>query len=928
MSTLKNSHRKKTLELMFRHGAEDHELVRCFKESKTKLILAKAKAQNLPKSKQQALEMLLSLNNEAMSIVRDWFYKNVRFENLHSPERALEILQALPLSRIESEDFKEEWRSVLSLFSGATIPPSLAEFLEGKDNPKSKQVVPAHPEPNTLPAAVVPVPLEQSGFLLTRDMVAACQKSISAEQDLPAGNALAALLDGVMAANRKDQAACQHAQMAVVHAAGALGPDLQDLIFQLEKKSSRTGLRVKNALNKKEFPDLDPESVGTVAEIKKHLPTGEFFARVIAMVSGQDLIELTVQESRETYPLTGDVIAFPNTIPGHHQDGELAIWRVEQRNTDKKNQFVITAFLGRVYEVVAVPHPSTDPDGVREWLQGSYQHSPARSPIFELADQTLVRLPGDLRDPRQFKFDKPVELFESLDAVKLSDQRRVILGPLPVAAHKLDCAPATTIIKRLLKAHDVGDQFPMFSRTQVQALCELVAIEEDDPIKASLGRAKERLGAISDLKEHLNDVISEIISLPAVSNRIEEEKTAILKKFAEEQAQHQSELDRLKSEKSKMVVELAAAQKSLRNQEQELAKQIKETFQKAQQEGIKTLAKAALFRGLISSGQQREPDLGGAEASGSIDRLATLESGKPLISTHDLRIALERASYATGHSVQLMTTVISAARACGAVGLVGSKREAIIQVISTVLAAGVRCSISVSADMFSLSDLLRSPALVKAGDLSIGMPLGEFLESQSSLGRCSVVELIGANRAPPESYLPDLIDVLRTPSPSSCVAWTGMGGQIKTTSVQAPVVLILGFVSGKSTFPLTDPLSLQIPIMGVDIPWGDEQEPDESILLRSSQILTQTWVDLGLPNGEALPQKISTLDAKTRLSIALHHWDCSEPGNLARVLLQGGRLDHMPNLSEGDGSTSSLIKKLDEELRSSSSTLFALSSKD
>ena len=909
---------------MFWYGAETHELMNCFKDSKAKLIRAKAKAQNLPKSNEQAIDLLLSLSDEAMVVVRKWFQEKVKFEMTREPETALEILKVLPPSKIDSEEFKDEWRLILSLFSQESLPKGLVDFLKSKEPSKNKLAITTESLP--VLSAVIKEE-EKAGFFVTRDMIKSSQKDIEKGSAELGGNILSELLAGFIAATRSDKVACDKAKESLVQSAGTLGPDLEALIREFESYAVRGGLRLRDALSKKSLPDLDPERHNAVAEIRKILPSGQFFANVIGMMVGHQLIELSAEEAKDLYPLAGEIFAFPNTIPGHHHEGNLAIWRTERLSTDKQNKLVITAFQARVYDVVSMPHPSSDSDGIREWLQRNYLYSSALSPIFELSDNVLVRLPGDLTDPKQFKFDKPIDLYETLDSFKFSNGRRVVLGPLPAAARKLDCAPATTLLKRLFKSYEIGDHFPAFSRTQVQALCDLVKNEEDDPLGASLSRARARLEEISDLKENLNEVIAEILSLPAVSQQIEVEKNSILQQFTLEQSHHQLELEKLKAEKGKLASDITSAKKSLRAQEQDLSRQIKATFQKAQQEGIETLAQTALFGGLIGNRQQfqsRSP----IEAPIFGDQLKSIEIKKQLANLHDLNIAVVRAAYASGYSPQLIASVISAARSSGAVGLVGGGRDAISQIICEILAAGVRCSISLSADMFSLSDLFRAPALVNVGEYSIGMPLGDFLDAQSALGRTSVVELVGANRLPPESYLPDLIDLLQPTSKLSCIAWTSSDGRVKTTMLNSPVVLILGFVSGKSTFPFIDPLSIHLPIWNVDIPWYDENEADKSVSIKPSHIPSLTWSELWYPSEGTSGLPVSNLDEKARLSMILRKFNCEDSDILAQALLEAGRPGCTINLNNCTANTSKLINQLVEKMRLSSSTLFSISRED
>jgi len=916
--------KKKPLAFMFWYGAETHELMNCFKDSKAKLIRAKAKAQNLPKSNEQAIDLLLSMPDAAMGVVRKWFQEKAKFDVVHEPEAAIEKLKVLPFSKIDSDEWKDEWRLILSLYSQDSIPESLINFLKSKDIQKNKSSMPVQSIP-LLPIVVKEE--ERRGFFVTQEMVKSHHINLGKEQQKSDDNIFSALLTGVIAATQRDQVACENAKDLLNRTAGALGPDLRALICQFESNAARGGLRFRSSLSTEIMPDLDPERHNVVAEIKKILASGQFFASVIGMIVGHEFIELTPEEAKNLYPSAGEILAFPNTIPGHHHEGNTAIWRTERRDTEKQNKLVITAYLSRVYDVISVPHPSSDPDGLRQWLQSTYIHSSALSPIFELSDNVLVRLPGDLTDPNQFKFDKAIDLYDYLNAVKLTNGRRVVFGPLPAAARKLDCAPVTTLLKRLLKTHETGEHFPTFSRTQVQALCELAKTEEYDPVGAGLSRARERLESIADLKVNLNDVILDILSIPAVSKQIEVEKNSILQKFALEQSHHQLELEKLKAEKDKLASDITSAKKSLRAQEQNLSRQIRETFQKAQQEGIETLAQTALFGGLIGNRQQFQPR-SPIEAPIFGDKIKSIEIKKQLANLHDLNIAVVRAAYASGYSPQLIASVISAARSSGAVGLVGGGRDAIAQIICEILAAGVRCSISLSADMFSLSDLFRAPALVKVGEYSIGIPFGDFLDAQSALGRTSVVELVGANRLPPESYLPDLVDLLQPTSKLSCIAWKSSDGRVKTTMLNSPVVLILGFVSGKSTFPFMDPLSIHLPIWNVDIPWYDENEADKSVSIKPSHMLSLTWSELWYPSEGTADMPVSNLDEKARLSMILRKFNCEDSDILAQALLEAGRPGCTINLNNCTANTSKLINQLVEQMRLSSSTLFSISRED
>lgn len=960
----KNCPKQKPLALMFWYGAEEHELAQCFKDSRVKLIRARAKAQNLPKSHEQALDLLLSLTDEAMFIVRKWFREKANFELECQPEAALEIFKSLPLSKIDSEALKGEWRSLLSLFSQDSIPQTLGDFLQVRESLKTNAESPVKTESTKKPIQEKPDKVkekqnesaikrgiekvkgkvkvkvkqrdnesdrkkenqkEQEGFIVTRKMLQEYLKSINEKRETSEDNLIGSLLDGAIAATKGDQAAYQKAKAEIAKSSGELGPDLHAVMSKFESIAGRNGLRLRKALGHKSANSLDPELYPAVAEVRKILPTGQFFANVIGMMVDEDLLELSPGDARSVYPLGGEILAFPNTIPGNHHEGELAIWRTERHATDKKNKFIITTLHARLYDVTPVPYPSSDPDGLRGWLIGSYQNTKANLSIFELSDGLLVRLPGDPKDTKLYKFENPLDLYESLDAIELSNGRRLVVSPLPAAPQKLDCAPPIISIKRLLKIQKTSEQFPTFSRAQVDALSEFIKAEREYPITPSMARATERLAAISVLREQLDEVVVDMLSLPTVSQRIEQEKKSLLQKYADEQTEYQKLLKNLKDEKSKLDREILAAKKSIKAQEQELASQIRERFVKAQSEGIETLSQVALFAGLIGDSQISDMRLS-KEAQHTRSRIASIEIGAELDSLNALKLALARASYSSGQSAQLLSAVISSALTCGAVGLVGEKKDVIVRTLSTILAGGVQCSVSISVDMFSISDLLKSPALVEAGGHTVGMAFGEFIDLQSSLGRTSVVELVGANRMPPESYLPELMNKLKPAVVPSSVAWTGPGGKIKTTNFNSPIILILNFFSGSSTFPLTSTLSTQVPFVAVDPRWGDEPPEDNSVTVKPSHLLATACSELV----HNLPLRVtdpigSSSGASDRLSITLKNMGCQDAGDLAKALLQAGRLGSSLNSPDGRSSSASFIQKIYEAMHLCSHSLFTQS---
>lgn len=73
---------------MYLFGAEPFELMNCLKESQQKLIMAGAKADNLPKVPNKILHFLSALPPKAHSIVLTWFRTHVQFPEQGDPQKS------------------------------------------------------------------------------------------------------------------------------------------------------------------------------------------------------------------------------------------------------------------------------------------------------------------------------------------------------------------------------------------------------------------------------------------------------------------------------------------------------------------------------------------------------------------------------------------------------------------------------------------------------------------------------------------------------------------------------------------------------------------------------------------------------------------------------------------------------------------------
>jgi hypothetical protein len=164
-------------------------------------------------------------------------------------------------------------------------------------------------------------------------------------------------------------------------------------------------------------------------------------------------------------------------------------------------------------------------------------------------------------------------------------------------------------------------------------------------------------------------------------------------------------------------------------------------------------------------------------------------------------------------------------------------------VLTSLIGGGVGCQVAVTADMFGTHDLMNASAIV-TGSVVQGILLGDFISAQQAAGYPTVVRLTGANRAPMESYVPELLSAAASHGTGGALSWTGKDGEPRLARICAPLVFVLDFVGGKSTFPMVAPLACEIPVFDTDSNWFDSDVADHESVPPHSHVAPAFWDSL------------------------------------------------------------------------------------
>jgi len=911
MVTLKKSSNRKPIEIMLAMGTDDHEILRCLDKTRNKLILSKEKLQNIPKTKNAAIEMICTFNAKSLLIIADWFKKNIEFEDSLNYSKSITILKNTPFELLSSEEFKMEWRSIFCAYCDSKTNEKINEFLkniESTATPKIKN------KPTTEVIKKVIDSKSNSDFSLSKEALIDYINKLKSNQEFISENIFLNLIDGIISAHFSIDDKLKKVKEIFIKEKSDLSIEFLELIETIEKKTNEKFSTRKGTTSKKAVDEFDPENNLTLAEVVNILPTGMFFAKVIGTLVNNQLVEYIGEESKEVYPQRGDIAAYPKTIQGNRYNGEIALWKIERKKTDKNAQYVITDLAFKVYEITSVPHSSNEPDNIREWMQNNFIQSGKSLPIFELEDGVLIKVPGESADLKYYNFEKPLDILKSVTEFQLNNGKRIIPAPLPSSKLKLDCSPAINSIKRILKLVNLQSEFPQFSHNQIISFVEFVKNQNDTPSIANINRALNELNNSINSRNFINLNIDELLKIPSIINDIDLKKKEIISKYEEEIKNARKDLKIIEEEKINLLSSISESKNKARAIENDLTKNIKQVFEKSKANGISTLSEIALFQSFLNPSVQNTELNNKKITVNNGDFLNDLVINKVLDTSKKTLFSIEQACFATGFSPDLFKIILASSAVCGAIGLIGRKKKLLMSAVGQIFANGVSCRVAVSGDIFSFSDLLRLPATVAYAGKSYGMCLGDFLKNQAEAQRGSVIELVGVNRAPPESFIPDLLEMVRSTTSGSSVAWMDLRGEVKSISIEAPVIVIFDFSTGPATFSFDKNLASEFAIVDTDTKWGNESNPESNIEIRPSMLTVDAIKELFNQNSTTIENR-DLCDELARCFINLNILDAEL---LAKTLLFSGR----PNQTENRSNSSEKFLLLSKAIHTLSDSIF------
>ncbi|EEQ02998.1 hypothetical protein yrohd0001_2190 [Yersinia rohdei ATCC 43380] len=815
--------------------------------------MAGAKADNLPRTLTQKLHFLSKLQPKAQLIIQTWFSTNIQFSEHNDPNEILNELLLKEKSGDDVEHLKPLWRAILGFYVSQPCPEIIERFLNDEEMNQLNNGDTEKYNANLF---------AQSALNVTDEDIEQCLLIGQGQNISPSDRILPMFIAGLTdTLNGNQNSAILWKEKLATHPL-PMAKKLEGIIAEFE---SGHGQKIADSLAVLPAEFVTPESMDDnidnitfVGIVTKLLPSGAFFVTPIALFIDNGLRDLSEENAKFLYPHHGETVGFMNHFSRNFTQGELGIWQATHQPSDKLAQYVLTRYQSRIYPIIRLPHQLSEPDAIREWLLTQYQPKNDSPVIFLLDDGIALRLPGDIADPKKYDFDSPLDSYRELACIELCSRKITLATQLPTLTEKYDCAPASTWIKRLIKLNYSSIDFPAFSKAQLQNLAYFIESNESENDKYI--RALAHLEQVVVSREFLDSMVQKLLNLPVVEAQINEQKKVILSGYENEQeklrlviaslvdkkTQLEAEVD---NQKKRLKAETERSKKVIRQQEAELDSRIRQTFENASQAGIETLAQTALLRALTADVtgpvSQLEP-MGKLEPDTVMAPSLALKPFKlpvavEITNKRRLLTIIEEQAAVTGLSETLLSSIIAAANVTPIIGLLGKYTKKVLSTVANILSSGVRGEVSIHGDLFSISDLMRSPVLVRSLEDTCTMSLGDFLAHQQANGQATVVELRGFNRMPPETLLPELSDCLLSDKQASGFCWTDEQQKLRHLSINHPILFVLTFVIGKSTFPLQGSASNRLPVFLTENIWGDEQPAVDTNDVTVTYVTSVVW---------------------------------------------------------------------------------------
>lgn len=826
----------KKLAILLTLGTHVGELKKFFTESKTQLLIKGAKVQNLPHGREERVRTICEkLPRKTDDILRGWFQQNV---SVAIPVSLDEVLMYLEARFNENEPLPETEAQVIcrsalmylfvdapdtgllrllqgspgaSALEGDVITDAGAEF-HGESAGESA------PSADSSPSVDASAPQNYHLAELLASIIGGDESAID-NALAPFADGTRGLVEALLRLRSGDDEAAKEQLLLLPD-----GPESELVRSALARARHQRGaniapIGIRAAIPQPLTEDPDTDTYEIIGIYSNETDTGAVFVQPLCLILGGQLRQLSTDDRIRLFPKSGSVMTHKPALRRPLKRRELVHWSVSKRDGVEGNTwFHLADELNPPIEVVRMPVPSSDADEVRDRIKlhaATGRAQPGQQQMFLLSDGVVVASPKRVDFARDEAFDQPWRAWGSLETW-LIEGHQYCLDASQGTASYLDLSPLDAAFRRLLKNLD-AEQKLTISRAQRQEIADLLRSQSGGEIAQRAKRIAAFIDQISINEEELELVLRLLGSHAEVRHRVDE---LIAKEFEARQLERaglQGEISALKKKKTDLEKEGRDIERRNRAQADSVASIVRETFGRAIDEGLATMANAEIVRfvtGATVGTNRQEPAPASDQLGNWIKRGA--------LSATDVKTRLTLLGINGRRVVVLSALLELAGKAGAALILKGGLARQCAQVL-----------------------IRQDRDAVAIVDIPMGLTSTDFLHQHlKKFPEVQGLALLNADLAPFEVYGAELLDLL-------------MDQTIR--EVPSPKPIVLSCLDGDLSLPLPETVRRVSLLVDLDSNWDDVQqrledmEPEALLLFPT---LRQRMLEMVSTMDESLRQHV------------------------------------------------------------------------
>lgn len=604
-------------------GSKDGEISEFFKSCKSQLINSGAALHKLSDKKEARIDFLCRLSGKAADVYAKWIRSRLTIEQSILPEALIAQFKALERTDVKPDVEILHAHARLGLFYlyRDTPSPVWLTFLRSKigdareeddeDNElESHEIATERAAPSAIVAAL---PIDQRHDVPNSRAISKIVEALETghwqvDAD-PNGNSDWIYLSVAIARLWRDPDMVSAKALKAPLDAPVQNEISEQLVELRNSWLSRIrgpeGLALKDPQPVSILGDIDGDRVQVLGRCVSETATATAaFVEPYGLLVGDEVFDLDRDSARELFPATGQIIGFPGS--SYPAVGEFGTFITERYQSGQPIKFRVRTRGSTAYTVIKLPASSSDPDAVRESLK-ALPGPLLNDALFKLSDGILLKTNTDERDLRHYNFDTPLLAWRKLSGWRVGD-REIVLAPLPPADTRLDCSDLATVLKNIIDDQKAIEDWPKLTRANVRALIEYVRDQESLLSERRLRRLERELDTFVQSREGLEAVVNSVLQSDQVRSEFESAKQNVVREYEASRADLLKGRQGLENDLKQLKAAKLRLQDDTKKMASEVATAVSKAFEKAQSNGLESLANVALFQALIGGKPALAPE--------------------------------------------------------------------------------------------------------------------------------------------------------------------------------------------------------------------------------------------------------------------------------------------------------------------------------